>query len=142
MRRFLPIESLFAAVALSLTLLTGCGGCGSSMPSPSDAALDLAPDAPIDLGVDLDVDAGPRCVDVGEYRSCQCPGGAGPAITLACAAYPGDDTCHVYDTGCADDGFIACATSNFPPFPFLEARCRAFCASDGGVPDLAPCTGW
>lgn len=115
------------AVSFALAALVACGS-----------------DAPtvVDAGADLGADAGPRCVTGGEFRACQCPGGAGPAITLACATDATDDTCYTYATTCVDDGFSSCETLNFAAHPLLEARCRAYCAVDGGVPDTAPCSGW
>lgn len=134
MEKILYSSSLIAAF-IALSALVGCGG--DTKPA-TDAGTDLGADA----GFDMWFDSGPRCTDSGDLRTCQCPGGAGPAITLACAAYPDDDTCHTYTTTCVDDGFISCSTANFTAHPLLEARCRAYCAADGGIPDLTPCSGW
>lgn len=128
----------FGSLTSLLLVLTAFAACSSDSPAPGDAGADLGTDA----GPDLGSDAGPRCLTTGDYRTCQCPAGAGPAFTLACAAYPDDDTCYTYTTTCVDDGFISCETVNFASHALLEARCRAYCATDGGVPVVTPCSGW
>lgn len=113
------LPSLAAALAALLTLVA----CGSHTPRATDGGA-------------------PRCMNSGDVRTCQCAGGAGPAFTLACAVGPSDDACNTYTTTCVDEGFVACTTSNFSTHSLLEARCRAYCAKDGGVPETAPCSGW
>ncbi len=115
------IESLVARL-LALSVLVACS---AGTPPVIDSGTHLGTDS----GADLGSDAGPRCVSSGEYRTCECPGGAGPGITAACAAYPDDDTCYTYTTTCVDDGFVSCSTTNFAAHPLLEARCRAYCAT-------------